>query len=204
MDQTVTKMSKFEPASLAKRVFAGIMDGAVMLFTFFLFAIFVTTPIANVGLHRNDINNKLLAYQMGSHLVVMEAENEEGETITIEVKDSSGNPRDYDNTLLCYSSNTSPSYYLKRIYYYYHNFKTNTDIEYPTKEDAQYLKECFASPLYNEKIGDTLPKDLYTNDWFSKSILEIESENTFFKLDSSKENYLESIALKDETKKLTR
>ena len=201
METKPIKMSKYEPASLAKRVFAGIMDAAVMLFIFFLLAAWALTPIADVAMHRVNKVDQGYTYQFASHLFVLETKNEAGEYETVEVKDSNGKVRSYNISAIYRSENTAPSFYLKRIYYYYHNFKTNTDIEYPASKYTDYYKDCFYSPLYNEKIDGTLPKDLYTDAWFSKNVLEIESKNTYFKLDTSKENYLDSIVLKDETKK---
>ena len=46
-----------------------------------------------------------------------------------------------------------------------------------------------------------MPENYYTNAWFSENILRIGKEDSYFKIDTAKEDYLESIVLVDETKK---
>lgn len=200
MTEEKKKISSFEAAPIAKRLFAAMMDAVVFLFTFFLLAVWVMTPIANAGMGYQDKNTIGETYQFASHLYLAQKLDDNGNVINVNVKDSTGKLSDYKSLVLYYSDNTSINFYINRIYYYYHNFKTNTDIELPTFKEFDPIKDYFASPIYDEAIDGILPKDLYTNEWFSKTILKIESEDTYFKIDASATNYLESISLVDETK----
>ena len=200
MTEEVKKISSFEAAPIAKRLFAAIMDAVVFLFTSFLLAVWVMTPIANAGMGYQEKNTIGETYQLASHLYLAQKTDDNGNIINIDVKDSTGKLSDYKSTVLYYSDNTSINFYINRIYYYYHNFKTNTDIELPTFKEFDPIKDHFASPIYDQTIDGVLPKDLYTNEWFSKNVLKIESEDTYFKIDSTKESYLESIFLIDENK----
>ncbi len=195
------KISHYEPAPIAKRLFAGIMDAAVFLFTFFILALWVTTPIAKAGMHYDDYYLLGERYQLASHLFLAEKSDDNGNDIVVEVKDSTGNLRDYNASTLYYSSNDNPDFYIKRIYYYYHNFKTGVDIELPIDKGFDAVNDHFVSPEYNTPIEGVLPKDYYTNEWFSENILKVNAEDSFFQIDYTNPNYLESISLKDESKK---
>ena len=195
------KISHYEPAPIAKRLFAGIMDAAVFLFTFFILALWVTTPIAKAGMHYDDYYLLGERYQLASHLFLAEKSDDNGNDIVVEVKDSTGNLRDYNASTLYYSSNDNPNFYIKRIYYYYHNFKTGVDIELPIDKGFDAVNDHFVSPEYNTPIEGVLPKDYYTNEWFSENILKVNAEDSFFQIDYTNPNYLESISLKDESKK---
>ena len=203
MDENIKetkKISHFEPAPIAKRLFAGIMDGAVFLFTFFILALWVTTPIAKAGMHYDDLYKLGERYQLASHLFLAQKSDDNGNVITVEVKDSTGNLSDYDSLPLYYAENDSPNFYIKRIYYYYHNFKTGVDIELPTDKGFDAVNDHFVSPEYQTPIDGLTPKDVFTNEWFSKNILKLGEENSFFQIDVSNPNYLESISLIDESK----
>lgn len=197
----IKKISKYEPAPIAKRLFAGIMDGVIFLFTFFILALWVTTPIANAGLHYQDYYRLGERYQLASHLFLAEKTDDNGNEIIVDVKDSTGNLADYQSLMLPYSSNSEPSFYIKRIYYYHHNFKTGLDIELPTSAKYDAVNDHFVAPTYNTPIDGALPKDIFTNGWFNENVLRANAEDSYFKVDSSNPNYLESISLKDESQK---
>lgn len=198
------KIAKFEKAGMAKRLWAAIMDATIFVFTYFLLAIWVFTPIANAAFkydEKNDLGNQ---YRFASHLLVNQKRNDDGDLIVVEMKDTTGLRSDYVSVPLYSYKSEDPNFYIKRVYYYYHNYKTNTDIELPLKNETRTfdpIEDHFVSPEYNQEIDGVLPVNLYTNDWFSKNVLEIEKEDSYFKIDSSKEDYLESIVLKDENKK---
>ena len=197
----VKKISKYEPAPIAKRLFAGIMDGVIFLFTFFILALWVTTPIANAGLHYQDYYRLGERYQLASHLFLAEKSDDNGNEIIVDVKDSTGNLADYQSLALYYSTNTEPSFYIKRIYYYHHNFKTGVDIELPNDKGFDPINDHFVAPTYETPIDGILPKDYYTNGWFNENILRANAEDSYFNVDFANPNYLESITLKDESKK---
>ena len=197
MTEENKKISSFEAAPIAKRLFAAIMDAVVFLFTFFLLAVWVMTPIADAGLGYGNKNQIGQTYQLASHLYLIQKTDDNGNVMNVDVKDSTGKLSDYNSVVLYNSDNTSINFYINRIYYYYHNYKTNTDIELPSFKEFDPIVDHFASPIYDKEIDGVLPKDVYTNEWFSKNVLKIESEDPYFKVDTTNPNYLESISLID-------
>lgn len=194
---TKNKISRYEPAPMAKRLFAGIMDAAVFIFVFLAMALWVFTFIANAAFGYNDINNVGKRYHLATHLYLAQKIDDDGNLVVVPVKDSTGNMNDYSELTLYSSSNENPSFYIERIYYYYHNFKTNVDIELPTNGEYDPINDHFASPEYNQEINGVLPVDLYTNEWFSKEILQVEEADSFFEIASESESYLASIKVKE-------
>lgn len=194
---TKNKISRYEPAPMAKRLFAGIMDAAVFIFVFLAMALWVFTSIANAAFGYNDINNVGKRYHLATHLFLAQKIDDDGNLVVVPVKDSTGNMNDYSELALYSSSNENPSFYIERIYYYYHNFKTNVDIELPTNGEYDPINDHFASPEYSQEINGVLPVDLYTNEWFSKEILKVEEADSFFEIASESESYLASIKVKE-------
>ena len=197
---SVTKdktIAKYEPAPIAKRLFAGIMDAAVFIFVFFGLALWVFTPLSDPLFGYHETVNIGKRYHLSSHLFLPQKLDDDGNVVVVEVKNSTGNMNDYTELPLYNSSSEDSSFYIKRIYYYYHNFKTNTDIELPTNAEYDPLEDHFVSPEYNVEINGVLPVNFYTNDWFSKNVLNIESENTYFTIDPNISDYVSSISLKE-------
>ena len=198
------KLSKFEYAPLVKRVFAAIMDAAVFFFVFLGLALWVFRPIANAGLGYRETSELGYRYQLASHLYLAEKQDDDGNKVVVDVKDSTGDLLDYRSETLYYYDGEDLSFYVARVYYYYHNFKTGIDIELPKNTETKtfdMVEDHFVSPEYKTKIDGVLPEKYYTNEWFSKNILDIENADSYFKIDTEKATYLESITLKDETKK---
>ena len=195
---TKNNISKYEPAPIAKRLLAGIMDGVVFIFTFLALALWVFTPIADAALHYNDTADVGKRYQLATHLYLPLKTNDDGNIVVVDIKDSTGNYNDYYKVEMLYNYNSDdPSFYLKRIYYYYHNFKCNVDIELPTSGTFDPIEDHFASPEYNKEINGLLPVNYYVDAWFSENILRLNNENSLFKIDETKDNYLESITVKE-------
>lgn len=198
------KISKFEYAPLAKRVFAAIMDGAVFMFVFLLMALWVFRPIANAGLGYRETSELGYRYQLASHLYLAEKQDDNGNKVVVEVKDSTGDLLDYKVETLYYYTGEDISFYVGRVYYYYHNYKTGTDIELPQNTETKTwdaIADHFVSPDYKTPINGVLPVKYYTNDWFSKNVLELDKAETYFKIDDTKTDYVQSIVLIDEAKK---
>lgn len=195
---TKNSISKYEIAPIAKRLFAGIMDGVVFIFTFLALALWVFTPIADAAMHYNDTADVGKRYQLGTHLYLPLKTNDDGNIVVVDIKDSTGNYNDYYKVEMLYNyNNDDPSFYLKRIYYYYHNFKCNVDIELPTSGTFDPIEDHFASPEYNKEINGVLPVNYYTDAWFSENILRLNNEDSLFRIDETKDNYLESIVVKE-------
>lgn len=197
------KISKIEKAGIAKRLWSAIMDAALFVFTFIALSLWVMTPIANAAFNYGGQYELGSRYHLASHLYLFEKKDDNGNKVIVPVKESTGNISDYNEVTL-YSYNGDYEIYVRNIYYYYHNYKTNTEIELPNNTESKtwdVIEDHFVSPEYNKKINGVLPVNLYTNEWFSENILKIGSEDSFFKIDSSKTDYVESIVLIDETKK---
>ena len=197
-------MSKYESAPIAKRLFAAIMDAAVFIFVFFCLAFLVMWPIINEAMGYKDTIALGRRYQLASHLFFAEKKDDNDNYDVLEVKDTNGNLGDYHQEVLYFYNSNNPSFYINRLYYYYHNFKTGLDIELPKSTEEKTfdpIEDHFVSPDYKTKIDGLLPENYYTNAWFSENILRIGKEDSYIKIDTAKEDYLESIVLIDETKK---
>ena len=64
-------ISKIEPAPIAKRLFAAIMDALVFIFLFFGLAAFPVTPIAEAGLGYKEITFMLRIFMSLKRLMIM-------------------------------------------------------------------------------------------------------------------------------------
>ena len=176
--------------NVAKRTLAAFLDLLIAIFTFFLLAMEVMVPIANATLHYNENVNNGQIYQTSSHLFMYEQTKENGEKELIHVKDyteklnpnldarivSLSNNQDYDSSL-----------YLDNLRYYYLSFLTGENVEMPNDREGKHydmVNDHFVSPDYQENVKDTttLPKDYYTENWFNKEILKVETElgQTYF------------------------
>ena len=194
---TNDRISRYEPAPIAKRLFAGIMDGVVFVFIFLAMALWVFTPIADAAMAYNSTADVGKRYQLATHLYIPQKINDDGVVVDIEVKNSTGNLDDYTLCMIYNSSNEAPSFYINRIYYYYHNYNCNVDIELPSNKEYDPINDHFVSPNWDKEINGVLPVNYYSNDWFSENILNSKSESCLFNFDVSKENYLESISVKE-------
>ena len=198
------KIAKYEEGPIAKRLFAAIMDAVVFIFVFFGLALWVFTPIANAGLGYQDANDLGRRYHLASHLYLAQKTNDDGIIVNVAVKDSTGNMLDYSEATLYNYVTDDVSFYIDHLYYYYHNYKTGTDIELPAPtltKTFDAFEDHFVAPDYNTPINGVLPVNLYTDTWFAEIILNIGNDNSLFKIDSSKETFVESIVLVDEAKK---
>ena len=84
------KISKFESAGMAKRLWANLMDGALFVFAYFIIAMWIFTPLANVFFDYNSKNELGNQYKFTSHLTVNQKRNDDGVLEIVEVKDSAG------------------------------------------------------------------------------------------------------------------
>lgn len=192
------RLMHLEPAPIIKRLWAAIMDAAVLIMTYFAMAIWVFTPIAIAAFGYGDKNDQGYQYRFASHLTINQKQNDDGQYVIVEVKDSTGKYSDYVSTLLYNYSSEEPLFYINRIYYYYHNYKTNVDIEFPNDGIAHdAIKEFYASPEYNKEINGVLPVNYYTDEWFANEILAMDKTDSYFTLDETKVAFLDKIILKE-------
>lgn len=198
------KLSKYESAPIAKRLFAAIMDATVFIFVFFCLAFLVMWPIINEAMGYKETIALGRRYQLASHLFFAEQKDENDKYVVLDVKDTNGDLSSYHQEVLYFYDTNDLNFYTSHIYYYYHNYKTGVDIELPKPTEEKTfdpILDHFVSPDYQTKINGVLPVNFYTNDWFSKYILRIGETDSFFKIDTSKDKYLDSIVLIDDAKK---
>ena len=190
------------------RLFAGIIDGLCAVFIWLILAMFVFTPIANSAFNYNYKMSYGSHYQVVSQLFVYEQADDAGSMVPVEVKDFTekiNNDRSSYTVALYNYDTTDYSYYLKRIYYYYHSFKCGRDIELPNPVEGKAydpIVDKFVDPEYLDEIDGKTRINYYTDDWFKDKILELGNPKTLFKFDESKEgSFIDKILLKGEPKK---
>lgn len=189
--ETKTSLTRITLASLGRRVLSWIMDGALFAFTWLGL---VALPMLAIADNAFDYSKKMALgqqYQVASHLYVYCQSNADGDMVPLEVKDFDKLDADKQSQVITLYNYESDDYtfYLKRLYYYYHDYKVGRNIEMPgDKFDPQ--QDHFEPPT-EYLISD------YTNQQFSNDILDITNENTYFVIDTSIDNYVESIKLKD-------
>ena len=199
-----TELSTIVDANIGKRLLTAIIDALFFGFLGVMLLLWVFRPIANYGLHYEQAQADETQYRIASHLYVYRQANDDNQYVIIEVKDFT---EKYDpnrasavNPIYGFTE-TDYKFYLEHLYYYYHSFLTNVDVELPNSTATkQYdpVKDMFVSPHYNDPINGVLPKDYYTDDWFINNVLDFSSgESTYFNYDSSKETFMEKITVKD-------
>lgn len=208
LDTKSKSITSIKEAGIGYRVFAGLIDGLCLVFIWLILAMFVCTPIADSAFNYSYKMSLGSHYQVTSQLFIYEQADDAGSMVPVEVKDFTeklNNDRSSYTVALYDYETDNYSYYLKRIYYYYHSFKCGRDIELPNPvEGKSYdpIADKFVDPEYNDKINGKTRVNYYTDDWFKVSILELENEKCLFTFDESKEGtIIDKIVLKDTSKK---
>lgn len=203
---TKSSITSIKEAGMGYRLFAGIIDGLCLVFLWLILAMFVCTPIANAAFGYSNMMSLGSHYQVTSQLFVYEQADDFGTMIPIEVKNFTEeiNPNRSTYTVALYDfESDNYSYYLKRVYYYYHSFKCGRDIELPNPVGGiayDPIKDKFVDPEYLNEIDGKSRVDYYTDEWFMTNVLEIEKEDSFFVIDQTKEgSFVDKIVLKDPT-----
>ncbi len=159
-------------AGLGKRMIAMIMDAAVFAFTMVALALWVFTPIVNSTMHYKDLGVQGLKWEVFSKLYVAEEINEEdGTTKVVEVTKFEETTGNLTYTPLYNYESTDVNFYKDRLHYYYCSYKTGENVETIEGKDP----EDFKAPNYNIYIkdnsgNDVLPKDYFTEEWFTNLI----------------------------------
>lgn len=199
-------VSTIVEASVGKRLFSAILDALLFVFSLLICALFIFTPIANNALGYSSYQALGAQYQVASHLYVYNQADDDGNYSPIEVKDYTEKlvPGKSASIIPIYKLQIGEySYFLEHVYYYYHSYLTGRDIELPKNTpDKQYdpVKDNFVAPNYKDLIGGKTPSEYYNDDWFSKNILNIDNEASYFIRDLTKERFIDQISLKDPSK----
>jgi len=139
------ELKSIKKASFVKRLLALIMDGAVALFVFFGFFVFVFSPIANKGLGMAEATKTGAKIQVDSGLYVPKEEGSENYVALSK----------YDFE--------SKDEYLAHLKSYYLEFKTGL------VEEGRMAASDYNVPIKNGDV-EVLPKDYYTEAWFNEKM----------------------------------
>lgn len=200
-----TSVSSIYEAGIGKRLLAGIIDGLFFVFLALILSMWVFTPIANAGMNYEGNQVDATQYQIASHLYVYQQADDDYNYNVIEVKDFTEKMdanREARVSTVYQIVKDDYKWYLEHLHYYYTSYLTAKNIELPNNSERKSydpFKDNFVSPNYDKFVKDTEVKacDYYTDDWFSKNILKIDDENSYFVRDTSKENFLEQITKKE-------
>ncbi len=202
-----SKLSTIVEANIGKRLLTAIIDALFFAFTGIMLAFWVFLPITNASLHYEENMALARQYQVASHLYLFQQANDDNQFVVIEVKDFTekldGN-RSSSVTPLYGFNGTNYTFYLEHLYYYYHSYLCNQDVELPNPTDAKTydpVTDNFVSPHYNEPIDGIMPCDYYTDAWFMNNVLDFkDGESSYFIYDESKDSFMEKISLKEGVK----
>ena len=199
-----SEVSTIVHANIGKRLLAAIIDALFFSFVAIGLALWVFLPIANAGLHYEENQTIATQYRVASHLYVYRQANDDNVYVPIEVKDYTEklNPSKSSSINPIYGfTDVEYTYYLEHLYYYYHSYLTNVDVELPNPTETKTydpVKDLFVSPHYNDLIEGVLPKDYYTDEWFVSNALDFkDGVSSYFNYDSTKSSILEKVTIKE-------
>ncbi|MCR5332844.1 MAG: RDD family protein [Bacilli bacterium] len=187
MDRSkIEKMTSINEAHIVRRLIAAILDALLGIFLFFLLSMTAMTAIANKAFGYSDLHQVYARYQTASHLYMYQQANNDGSVSLIEVKDYEKeiDPEKDSKIISIVDIDTeTPSYVLEHIRYYYLSFLTGENIEVPESVTREYdiVKDNLVDPNYDKALENgQLPKEFYTEEYFSKEILKVESDGQYY------------------------
>lgn len=198
------RLSTIVEANIGRRLLTAIIDALFFVFIGIMLALWVFTPITNASLHYEENMALARQYEVASHLYVYRQANDDGQYVIIEVKDFTekldGNRNSSVNPIYGFTE-TDYTFYLEHLYYYYHSYLCNQDVELPNPtiiHTYDPVADNFVSPHYNEPIDGVMPADFYTDTWFINNVLDFkDGESSYFTYDESKESFMGKISLKE-------
>ena len=160
------ELTQIKPANFAKRILAFIMDGAVAAFIMFGFIAGIFYPIANKAFKYTENRANLLLYQVASKLVVCHGNDENGNDKIYEITNLAEANGNYSQTTLSVFEGQDDEFYLSRVKYYYLNYKTGVNVEYPENANP----EDYKAPNYQDLIDGKTKAEYYTEEWFNAKV----------------------------------
>ena len=146
------ELTQITKASFFKRIIAFIMDGAFFAFIMFGFIAACFYPIANKAFKYTQNRADLMLYQVASKLVVCKGNDENGEEKYFEIPELDHAPSDATYPSLGEINGKEDEFYINHVKYYYLNYKTGVNVEYPENANP----EDYKAPNYQELIEDIL------------------------------------------------
>ena len=166
-----SELTQIKKANIAKRILAFIMDGALAAFVMFGFIAGIFYPIANKSFKYTENRANLLLYQVASKLVVCHGNDENGNDKIYEITNLGEANGNYTQTTLSVFEGQEDEFYINRVKYYYLNYKTGTNVEYPENANP----EDYKAPNYQELIEGKARTEYYTEEWFNEKVASASS-----------------------------
>lgn len=147
------------------------MDGALFVFIMFGFIAACFYPIANKAFKYTENRANLMLYQIASKLVVTQGKDENGNDKLYELSQLDQAPSDAVYPSLGEIQGQEDEFYINHVKYYYLNYKTGVNVEYPANANP----EDYKAPNYQELIDGKPRSEYYTEEWFNEQVASSES-----------------------------
>ena len=147
------------------------MDGALFVFIMFGFIAACFYPIANKAFKYTENRANLMLYQVASKLVVTQGKDENGNDKLYEISELDQAPSDAIYPSLGEIQGQEDEFYINHVKYYYLNYKTGVNVEYPANANP----EDYKAPNYQELIDGKPRSEYYTEEWFNEQVASSES-----------------------------
>ena len=160
------ELTQITNANIFKRIIAFIMDGA--LFAFIMFGLIAACfyPISNKSFKYSQNRADLMLYQVSSKLVVCKGKDENGNEKFFDLSELDQAPSDATYPSIGEVNGQEDEFYINRVKYYYLNYKTGVNVEYPASANP----EDYKAPNYQELIDGKARSEYYTEEWFLKKV----------------------------------
>ena len=161
-----SELTQIKNASFFKRIIAFIMDGVLAIFIMIGFIALVFLPISNKAFKYKENQADYLLYELASNLVVVSAVDEEGNQKIYSINELDTVPSNCNYLLISEVNGYEDEFYINHVKYYYLNYKTGVNVEYPENANP----EDYKAPNYQELIEGKTRSEYYTEEWFNEQV----------------------------------
>lgn len=162
------ELTQIKNASFFKRIIAFIMDGALAAFIMFGFIALIFYPIANKSFKYTENRSDLMLYQVASKLVVAHENDSDGNDKIYNLNELNNASDKVTYSVISEFNDKDDDFYISKVKYYYLNYKTGVNVEYPADQDPENYK----APNYKDLIEGKARSEYYTEDWFNAKYAE--------------------------------